>query len=78
MSAKVHEHRTDSKVSQRSGITLAGQPSPKVSLSQEERHKLIEVRAYELWERAGKPDGDEERIGFWCEAENAIASSDSD
>ena len=41
-------------------------------VSAEERSRSIRVRAYGLWERAGKPDGDATRDQFWCEAEAEI------
>lgn len=34
------------------------------------REEQIRQRAYELWEKAGKPGGDHER--FWCLAELEI------
>lgn len=46
---------------------------PKVS--KEERDGLIQVRAYELWEQAGKPDGNCDSERFWCEAEKEIMAS---
>jgi hypothetical protein len=41
----------------------------------EERFRLIQARAYALWEQAGKPDGDAARQRFWCEAEKEILLS---
>ena len=41
----------------------------------EERSRLIQVRAYGLWEQAGKPGGDAARERFWCEAEKVIMAS---
>jgi len=38
----------------------------------EERFRLIQARAYALWEQAGKPDGDAARERFWREAEKEI------
>jgi Protein of unknown function (DUF2934) len=38
----------------------------------EERFRLIQVRAYGLWEQAGKPNDDGSRERFWHEAEKAI------
>ncbi len=46
---------------------------PKVS--EEERCRLIQVRAYGLWEQAGKPDGSSASERFWCEAEKQIMAS---
>jgi hypothetical protein len=44
-------------------------------VSEEEQSRLIHVRAYGLWEQAGKPDGDAARERCWCEAEKEIMSS---
>ncbi len=41
-------------------------------VSDEERSRLIQVRAYSLWEQAGKPDGDASRERYWFEAEREI------
>ena len=38
-----------------------------------ERARLIEIRAYELWEQAGKPGGEVAKEHFWCEAEKCCA-----
>ena len=46
-----------------------------ISLSLEERSRLVPVRAYELWEQAGNPDGNAER--FWYEAEKEMFASHS-
>ncbi|OWK37350.1 DUF2934 domain-containing protein [Fimbriiglobus ruber] len=35
----------------------------------EQQSHLIRARAYALWERAGKPDGDADRERFWYVAE---------
>ena len=35
---------------------------------------LIRVRAYGLWEQAGKPNDDGSRERFWLEAEKAFTS----
>ena len=44
-------------------------------LSEEKRARLIQVRAYELWEQGGKPDGNAASERFWCEAEKEILVS---
>ena len=41
----------------------------------QERSRLIQIRAYGLWEEAGRPDGDAARERFWCEAESEILAS---
>jgi DUF2934 family protein len=54
----------------------AEKPAPaRQKVSEEERSRLIQVRAYGLWEQAGKPDGDAARERFWCEAEKEIMAS---
>jgi len=35
-----------------------------------ETHKRIETRAYQLWEAAGRPDGEAEK--YWLEAEAEV------
>jgi hypothetical protein len=40
----------------------------------EERSGAIRLRAYGLWERAGRPDGEAARERFWCEAEKDLAA----
>jgi DUF2934 family protein len=37
-----------------------------------ERSRLIDVRAYDLWEQAGRPHSDESRQRFWCAAEKEV------
>jgi hypothetical protein len=44
-------------------------------VSAEERLRLIQIRAYGLWEQAGRPGGDAARERFWCEAESEILAS---
>ena len=45
------------------------------TVSEDERCHLIQVRAYELWEQAGKPNGSSASERFWCEAEKEIMAS---
>src|SRR5262245_13558842 len=40
--------------------------------SDRERFRLTEIRAYVLWELAGKPEDHHSRERFWHEAEKAI------
>jgi hypothetical protein len=40
--------------------------------SPEERFHLIQIRAYGLWEEAGKPGGDAARERCWYQAETEI------
>jgi len=44
-------------------------------VSAEERFRLIQIRAYGLWEQAGRPSGDAARERFWCEAESELLAS---
>ena len=44
-------------------------------VSAEERSRLIQIRAYGLWEQAGRPGGDAARERFWCDAESEILAS---
>ena len=54
----------------------AEKPAPaEPKVSPEERSRLIQARAYSLWEQAGKPEGDAARERFWCEAEKQIMAS---
>jgi len=48
------------------------------TINAEERFGLIQVRAYGLWEQAGRPGGDADRERFWCEAEKEIMASVGD
>lgn len=77
MSTKTREHRhphhagsTEMREGSAEKPALAGQ-----TISAEERSRLIQVRAYGLWEQAGRPDGDTTRERFWCEAEAEIMAS---
>jgi hypothetical protein len=54
----------------------AEKPAPaRQKVSEEERSRLIQDRAYGLWEQAGKPEGDAARQQFWCEAEKEVMAS---
>ena len=44
-------------------------------VSAEEQSQLTQIRAYGLWEQAGKPSGDAAREQFWCDAEKEIMVS---
>ena len=44
-------------------------------VSPEERFRLIQIRAYGLWEQAGRPGGDAARERFWCDAESEVLAS---
>lgn len=58
-------------------VCLAGEVAhARQKSSDEEQFRLTQVRAYDLWEQAGKPDGDEARDRFWFEAESEMVTSD--
>ncbi len=42
----------------------------------EELHRIIELRAYELWQNAGCPDG--RALEFWRQAEQEIRADEVD
>ena len=41
----------------------------------DEQLRLIQLRAYGLWERDGRPDGDAASKWFWSEAEKSLAAA---
>ena len=76
MTRKARQHHPDrtSNVEMRQGP--AEKPAPAgQKVSAEERSRLIQIRAYDLWEQAGKPAGDAAREWFWCEAEKQIMAA---
>ncbi len=74
MSTKTRGHHHPSHAEMREGP--AEKPAPaRQEVSPEQRSRLIHVRAYGLWEQAGKPDGNEARERFWCAAEKEIMAS---
>ena len=71
-----HSHTTDHARHTHTRETPTEPPAPVIEkLSDDERYRSIQLRAYGLSERAGKPDGDSARVKFWCEAEKEITSS---
>lgn len=78
MSTKTQAHRPPSRPGHASHGEMqnGNAETPPVPAEQngnpEER---IQVCAYSLWEQAGKPDGDDARVRFWCEAEKAVLAS---
>jgi hypothetical protein len=48
--------------------------APPRRLASEEEFQLTQMRAYYLWEQAGRPDGDAAREHFWLQAESEIAA----
>ena len=77
MSTKTRrDHRSDHSSHTATREGPAEKPAPsRQKVSDEERSRLIQVRAYGLWEQAGKPDGDTARERCWCEAEKEIMAS---
>ena len=77
MSKKTREHHHPGHASNaKTREGLAEKPAPAgQKVSAEERSRLIQIRAYGLWEQAGKPSGDTAREQFWCEAEKEIMVS---
>jgi hypothetical protein len=67
-----HGHTSNAEVKVGSAEHLA--PASQ-NVDEYERSHLIQVRAYGLWEQAGKPDGDASRERFWCEAEKELMAS---
>ena len=45
------------------------------TIDDDARFRSIQLRAYCLWEQAGRPDGDAARVGYWCEAEPEITTA---
>jgi hypothetical protein len=77
MSAKTLGHQSPSHTSNTEARKVTAIKVAPIThqVSEEERSRLIEVRAYDLWEKAGKPDGDEMREQLWCTAEKEILAS---
>jgi hypothetical protein len=77
MSKKTHAHDHAGHASNaetREGPVEKPAPASQ-KVSEEERRRLIQVRSYDLWERAGRPHGEASRERFWCEAEKELMSS---
>ena len=77
MSMKTRTHHYPghaSKAKTREGPAEKSTPAGQ-KLIAEERSRLIQIRAYGLWEQAGKPCGDAAREQFWCDAEKEIMVS---
>ena len=76
MSTKTKEHRDPGHVSVAEISDVpAGKSAPAgEKASDEERTRLTQIRAYDLWEQAGRPEGDVAREQFWSEAENEISA----
>jgi hypothetical protein len=76
MSSKTHGHHHghESKAEKREE-SAANAAAARHAIGAEMQSQLISVSAYGLWEKAGKPDGDEARQRFWSEAEQEIIGS---
>lgn len=75
---RAHHHASHSTHTNQTSLieTLAEMPAvAEQKVSKQERFRLIQVCAYELWEHAGKPHSDQSRERFWCEAEEALGAS---
>jgi len=70
-----HQHANHTSHTEKRGGTN-DKPAPMLHEASDEEHsRLIQVRAYTLWEQAGKPSDDAAREQFWCEAEKEIMMS---
>jgi hypothetical protein len=65
-----HTHNVETQEGLAEKPDLSGQ-----KVSAEEQSRSIQVRAYGLWEQAGKPGGDAARERCWYEAEAEILAS---
>jgi len=76
MSSKTHGHHHghESKTEKREEAAAKAASDQGVNY-EAEQSRLISVGAYSLWEKAGKPDGDEAKERFWCTAEQEIIGS---
>jgi hypothetical protein len=71
-----HQHHTDFASNTETTDGREARPGPtQHRIGTEERAGLIRVRAYQLWQRAGGPHGDDSRERFWCEAEKEFTAS---
>jgi hypothetical protein len=69
--------KRDSDAAHASHSVLKHAPAEKAApvipkISDDERARMIQIRAYDLWERAGHPQDEAARYRFWCEAEKEI------
>ena len=70
-----HPHANHASHTEKRGGTN-DKPAPVLhEVSDDEHSQLIQVRAYALWEQAGKPEGDAAREQFWCAAEKELTMS---
>jgi hypothetical protein len=76
MSTKKHLHENDTSHTVKSDKT-DDKLAQDTHVPSGERSQRIQLRAYAMWEQAGKPDGDADRERFWCEAEKEFPMSAS-
>ena len=79
MTTTAHGHHHPSHHNHNGNSAPVGQPAElsnpaKDRASDEACTRMIEVRAYHLWEQAGKPDGVSARDHFWTEAEKTVVT----
>jgi hypothetical protein len=43
------------------------------NLNDQDLFQLVQTRAYYLWEKAGKPEGEQYKEQFWFEAEQQVS-----
>ena len=71
-----HHHHSHASSNVDVKVEPAEQSAPAShNVGKDERSDLIQVRAYGLWEHAGRPHSDASRERFWCEAEKEIMAS---
>ena len=77
MSKKMREHHHPVQASKaKTRECPAEKPTPVgQKVGAEEQSQLIQIRAYGLWEQAGRPSGDADREQFWRDAEKEIMVS---
>lgn len=70
--ASAATHRSPTAI----GVGSTEKPTPVVpNVSDEDRAGTIRVRAYHLWERAGRPDCGTAQERFWFEAEKELTAA---
>ncbi len=74
MSMKTRSHHHVHEAEAKHSHAKTNAPA-ELGVSDEERFHLIQVRAYAIWEHAGRPQGDDNRVRFWCDAERECTSS---
>ena len=75
MSSKSQKRQNQNCASGQTDDLAANSCSAIPTSSREEQEELIRERAYELWEAAGRPEGDIAREKFWADAELELLSA---